>query len=73
MINQKDIEKLGWVGKNDSYTYYTGKVQLQIDRSETYPTILIQTLGGFKYYNYLESIKNKSDLKRVMKLLGVIS
>ncbi len=70
-LDKEDIESLGWKGNGNSYLHSEGKFRLVIESFDNYQTILIETLGGLKYYGYLESIKNKSELKKLMKQLGI--
>jgi len=70
-LDKEDIESLGWYGNNNYYLHSEGSYKLQIEHHPKYSTISIESLGGFKYYGYLESIKNKSELKRLMKQLGI--
>ncbi len=71
-LDKEDIQSLGWEGYDDYYTHSGGRYKLVIETFDTYQSILIESLSGFKYYNYLDSIKNKSELKKLMQQLGII-
>lgn len=70
-LDKEDIQSLGWEGHDDYYTHSGGRYKLVIETFDTYQSILIESLSGFKYYNYLDSIKNKSELKKLMQQLGI--
>jgi len=82
-LDRDDIEELGWeyIGKLDAYIhkfeYNTDTTTNKVDnimalRYEDNDTRIIIATNKYDHYRFVGTIKNKSELKRLMKQLNII-
>jgi hypothetical protein len=82
-LDKDDIEELGWeyIGKLDAYIhkfeYNTDTTTNKVDnimalRYEDNDTRIIIATNKYDHYRFVGTIKNKSELKRLMKQLNII-
>tara|TARA_R110002049_G_scaffold85285_1_gene216871 strand:+ start:1341 stop:1703 length:363 start_codon:yes stop_codon:yes gene_type:complete len=73
-LDREDIESLGWVGQKANSVYFKkGKYRLVhwMDKPVRLVTIIEEYTGGEEIILRKAMVKNKSELKKLLKQLGV--
>ena len=74
-LDKEDIESLGWVGQKANSVYFKkGKYRLVhwMDKPVRLVTIIEEYTGGEEIILRKAMVKNKSELKKLLKQLGII-
>jgi hypothetical protein len=67
-LDEADIEECGWISRNDGITYELGDCVLGLFDTNR---VMIESVGEIDGTLFDGTIKNKSELKKIMQMVGI--